>query len=82
MTGQWQLQEAKNKFSEVIDEAVRSGPQVITRHGVQVAVILSFEQYSGMKRSREKLSSFFRRSHLSEVVLERDVTPVRETDNL
>jgi prevent-host-death family protein len=29
----WQLQEAKNKFSEVVDQAVKFGPQEITRHG-------------------------------------------------
>ncbi len=31
---QWQLQEAKNKFSEVIDKAIKDGPQVVTRRGI------------------------------------------------
>ncbi len=33
----WQLQEAKNKLSRVIDDAINNGPQIITRRGVEVA---------------------------------------------
>ncbi len=29
----WQLQEAKNKFSEVVEAALKDGPQVITKRG-------------------------------------------------
>lgn len=36
----WQLQEAKQRFSEVIRAVERDGPQVITRHGQDVAVII------------------------------------------
>ena len=41
----WQLQEAKNKFSEVVAEALESGPQVISRHGVETAVVISYADY-------------------------------------
>jgi len=37
----WQVQEAKNRFSEVIDLAVSEGPQVVTRHGRAVVRIVS-----------------------------------------
>ena len=46
----WPLQEAKNKLSEVIDRAAKGGPQVVTRHGKRVAVIVSaseFDRLSG-----------------------------------
>lgn len=33
----WQVQEAKNRFSEMIEQALAHGPQVITRHGREVA---------------------------------------------
>jgi prevent-host-death family protein len=33
MNGIWQLQDAKNKLSEVIERALRQGPQLITRRG-------------------------------------------------
>ena len=36
----WQLQEAKNRFSEVISAAEHDGPQTITRHGQPVALIV------------------------------------------
>jgi antitoxin Phd len=82
MSKKWQLQVAKNKFSKVIDDALKEGPQVITRRGVQVAVVLSFDQFKSMKRSKEKLSDFFKQSPLSELVIERDRSPIRETGNL
>jgi antitoxin Phd len=71
MKNMWQLQEAKNKLSEVVDEAAHHGPQVITRRGVEVAVI------SGAKR---KLSAFFRESPLAGVKLDlrRDRGSLRE----
>ncbi len=36
----WQLQEAKNRFSEVINAAEHDGPQTITRHGQPVALVV------------------------------------------
>jgi antitoxin Phd len=66
----WQLQEAKNKFSRVVDDAVNSGPQIITRHGVEVAIVLSYESYQKMVASRGKLSDFFRDSPLAGVDLD------------
>ncbi len=41
MSRTWQLQEAKNRFSEVVDLALEEGPQVVTRHGKPVAVIVA-----------------------------------------
>jgi prevent-host-death family protein len=41
----WQLQEAKNRLSEVVEEALRSGPQVITRRGKEAVVVVSCEHY-------------------------------------
>ena len=41
----WQVQEAKTRFSEVIERARTEGPQTITRHGVERAVVLSIEEY-------------------------------------
>lgn len=64
MTRRWQLQEAKNKFSQVVEEAQTNGPQVITRHGVEAAIVLSFADYRKMILSQTKLSDFFRNSPL------------------
>lgn len=75
----WQLQEAKNKFSEVVDEALKHGPQVITRRGVETAIVISWADYREMLLKQEKLSEFFRESPLFGVDLDltRDASPVR-----
>ena len=80
MSDIWQLQEAKNRFSEVVDEALRHGPQVITRHGEQTAVIISYEDYRKLMLQQQKLSAFFRESPLANVELDlsRDRTLARD----
>jgi len=41
MGATWQVQEAKNRFSEVIERAVHDGPQVVTRHGRPVVRVVA-----------------------------------------
>ena len=76
----WQLQEAKNKLSRVIENAVNSGPQIITKRGVEVAIVLSFAEYQKMIASRGSLSAFFRDSPLvgTDLDLDRDKSDVRQ----
>jgi antitoxin Phd len=77
MQGTWQIQEAKNKLSEVVEEAIEKGPQILTRRGVEVAVVLSFSEYLKLRKQQTPLSEFFRRSPLGDLDLERDQSPVR-----
>jgi prevent-host-death family protein len=72
MTQTWQLQEAKNKLSQVVNNAIESGPQIITKHGVEVAIVLSYAEYRTMVASRGRLSDFFRQSPLAEIELDLD----------
>ena len=60
MGNAWQLQDAKNRFSEVVDEANRKGPQIITRRGKNAAVVLSFEQYERLIESKGRLIDVLR----------------------
>jgi antitoxin Phd len=80
MTRVWQLQEAKNKFSEVVDEAVSHGPQIITRRGIETAIVLSYADYRKLLLQQQKLSAFFRDSPLAglDLDLTRDTSLVRE----
>lgn len=80
----WQLQEAKNKFSQVINDALRYGPQVITKHGVETAVLLSYADYQEITAGRQKLSDFFRNSPLTgvEIDLTRDTSSIRRDAEL
>jgi prevent-host-death family protein len=66
----WQLQEARNRFSEVVNEALHQGPQVITRRGAETAVVLSIQDYRGMRRPETDLVDFFQASPLAEVELD------------
>jgi prevent-host-death family protein len=52
MSDVWQVQEAKNRFSEVIERALRDGPQVVTRHGKPVVQVVAVDA-SGAKAARE-----------------------------
>lgn len=80
MVQRWPLSEAKNKFSEVINKALAQGPQVITRRGEEVVVILSREEYKRLQKTETGLVDFFRSSPLVgvELDLERDKTPPRD----
>jgi prevent-host-death family protein len=47
--GRWQLQQAKHQFSRLVDRARAEGPQVVTRHGKDVAVVLGIEDYRRLR---------------------------------
>jgi antitoxin Phd len=68
----WQIQDAKNKLSEVITRALKQGPQLITKHGEKTVVVISFTEYEKLRKSQGKLSEFFRASPLAGVDLSRD----------
>jgi prevent-host-death family protein len=76
----WQLQEAKNKLSEVVEEALRHGPQVISKRGKETAIVLSYADYRRLLLSQKKLSDFFRESPLADVHLDLtcDRSPARD----
>lgn len=82
MNRPWQLQEAKNRFSEVVEEALKHGPQTITKRGVETVIVISCADYGKMKQSRKKLSQFFRGSPLAGLDLNRDKSPARDEARL
>jgi prevent-host-death family protein len=63
----WAVAEAKAKFSEVIEEAQKKGPQEITKNGRPVAVVLSMEEWKaeyGTDAPKGSLAEFFQSSPL------------------
>lgn len=72
MDGVWQIQDAKNKLSEVISLALTEGPQLITKHGEKTVVVVSYTEFEKMRKSQGKLSEFFRVSPLAGLDLSRD----------
>ena len=67
----WPLQDAKNKFSQLVEFALTAGPQTVTRHGEPVAVLVSADEYKRMARPKETVREFFRPLQGSGVRLER-----------
>lgn len=64
----WQLQDAKNRLSELVRKAREEGPQVITLHGRDAAVVVSTRDYAA--KPKESLAEFVRRSPLAGTQLE------------
>jgi prevent-host-death family protein len=53
----WQLQDAKARFSELLDKVESEGPQIVTRRGKEAAVVVSVETWRDMeKRARPVFS--------------------------
>ncbi len=73
----WQLQEAKNRLSELVRKARQEGPQVITLHGRDAAVVVSAGEYLRIARPKGSLVEFVRKSPLAGVAL--DVRRSRDT---
>ena len=42
----WQIQEAKQRFSELIRSVQADGPQFVTKHGEEIAVVIDIEEYN------------------------------------
>ena len=66
---EWQLQEAKAMFSEVVKKAAEK-PQFVTIHGEKKAVIISNDEYIKMTTPKMSIVEFFKKSPLYGVDLE------------
>jgi prevent-host-death family protein len=78
----WQLQDAKNRFSELVRKAREEGPQVVTLHGRDAVVVVSTEEFNKHSRPRGSLADFFRKSPLAglDLDLKRDRDTGRKVD--
>lgn len=73
----WQLQDAKNRLSEVVRKASTEGPQVITLRGEDAVVVVAADEYARQRgQSKKSLLEFFRESPLGLVTL--DLTRSRD----
>jgi antitoxin Phd len=54
----WDIQEAQRTFSEVIEEANTGGPQIIARHGMELAAILSIAEYRALTAHKPDLRAY------------------------
>ena len=66
----WQIQEAKNRLSELVRKARSEGPQVITLHGRDAVVVLAANEFKRMTPQRGSLAEFLRKSPLAALALD------------
>ncbi len=68
----WQLQEAKNKLSQVVETSLTDGPQIISRRGKDTAVLMSYAEYVRLTRPKKDLKYLLQTSGFRELDLTRD----------
>lgn len=75
----WQLQEAKSRFSELVEQTISNGPQTVTRRGVEAVVVISLTEFKRLKYGglRNILLNAPRGESLK---IERSTEPVRGID--
>jgi prevent-host-death family protein len=80
---EWQLQEAKNRFSEVVQQARNNGPQTVTLRGERAAVVLSAADYDRLIAVQPTLADHLLSGpawddDLVEVITNRSKSPSRD----
>jgi prevent-host-death family protein len=56
----WQVQDAKQRFSELIRTAHAEGPQVVTRHGEEIAVVIDISDYRHLRGDLAEFKDYLR----------------------
>ena len=76
----WQLQDAKARFSELVQKAITEGPQTVTRHGKDAVVVISVEEFRLMEKRQIDFKELLRSAPWHELEIERDKGPPRAAD--
>ena len=77
----WQLQEAKQKFSEMVRRAVTEGPQTVTKHGDEVVVVLAIDTYRRLVGDVPEFKAYLASGPDMDVLeLSRDDAPARAVE--
>ncbi len=77
----WQVQDAKAQLNEVIERARTEGPQTITRHGAERAVVLSIEDYRAQAAQKPDFKAYlFGGPKVDDFPIECDRDPGRRFD--
>ena len=77
---EWQLQDAKAHFSEVVDRALKGEKQIVTRRGEKAVVVIAYDEYEHMENKNKTLWDIFKtapRMDEHDLPLERDKTPIK-----
>jgi len=77
----WQVQEAKQKFSALVQRALDDGPQVVTRRGEEVVVVISAREYRRLTQPVPAFADFLLSApELGQLEIERAADPARAVE--
>ena len=76
----WQLQDAKSKFSQLVDLAMKGEPQVVTKRGVEAVAIISVDALNKLKKNKNSLGliSVLKNGPKHDIELTRSDEPTRD----
>ena len=80
MHDRWQLQEAKQRFSELIRSVEADGPQFVTRHGEEVAVVVSIAEYRHLREGGRDFKEFLQSAPDVNLDISRSNLPARRVE--
>ena len=78
MKNTWQLQEAKNQFSLVVENAMTEGPQTVTRHGAPAVVVVAASEFRKSKARKKSILDLFEPLRGIELDISRDKSLPRD----
>jgi prevent-host-death family protein len=76
----WQVQDAKQRFSELIRRAQTDGAQVVTKHGTDVAVVMGMEEFKRLSGARPDFKEYLLSGPRAELTITRSPQGPREVD--
>lgn len=74
----WQLQEAKSRFSELVDLTLSEGPQLVTRRGAEAVVVIAAPEYRRLQGAPSLLAVLNNAPRGAALDIERSREPLRE----
>ena len=74
----WQLQVAKQRFSELVRRALDEGPQMVTRHGKAAVVVVAADEFHRLRRGRRGFKDVLLSAPaMEDIGIARDRSPAR-----
>jgi prevent-host-death family protein len=75
----WQVQEAKGRFSELVDCSIKDGPQMVTRHGEEAVVVVAADEFRRLSGQTPRLLDCLLNAPRGEpLALERSAEAIRD----
>ncbi|MFC1850336.1 type II toxin-antitoxin system Phd/YefM family antitoxin [candidate division CSSED10-310 bacterium] len=77
----WKLQDAKSRFSELVNDALKKGPQYVTRRGKETVVVISVKEFSKLISDKPDFKTFLMSCpKVDDFQIERSKDPSRYVD--